>query len=213
MIIHPTRTNLLILKEKSKSVINSIGILKARRQALIREFLKTTVPFLKSREDIRKTYGKALDELSLSLGYEGKNTIRSIAVATERDVNVDIVEKSIWGLKYKDIIIHDEPVRDPDKRGYDFLSTTQHVEEGIYLFEKVLESMIELAAYENKLKRLSDEILNITRKMKALEERTLPGLKYQIKTITQYIGERERESYYRLKKFKGLHQEGNGSPF
>jgi V/A-type H+-transporting ATPase subunit D len=73
--------------------------------------------------------------------------------------------------------------------------------------------MIELAAYENKLKRLSDEILTITRKMKALEEKTLPELKYQIKTITQYIGERERESYYRLKKFKGLHQERVGPPF
>ncbi len=206
MIIHPTRTNLLLLKEKAKSVVNSIGILKARRQALIREFLNTTVPFLRSREDIRKSYGKALDELTLSLGHEGKNTIKSIAVATEREVNVDIVEKSIWGLKYKDIIVHDAPVRDPDKRGYDFLSTTPHLEGSIYLFERILELMIELAAYENKLKRLSDEILNITKKMKVLEERLLPELKYQIKTISQYIGEREREVYYRLKKFKDLRQ-------
>lgn len=206
MIIHPTRTNLLILKEKSKSVFNSIGILKARRQALIREFLNTTLPFLRSREDIRKTYGKALDELALSIGHEGKSTIKSITAATERDVGIDVVEKSIWGLKYKDIIVHDDPLRDPDKRGYDFLSTTPHLEEGTYLFERILELMIELAAYENKLKRLSDEILNITRKMKVLEERILPDLKYQIKTIAQYIGERERETYFRLKKFKGLHE-------
>jgi V/A-type H+-transporting ATPase subunit D len=205
MIIHPTRTNLLILKDKSNSVINSIGILKARRQALIREFLNTTIPFLRSREDIRKTYGKAIEELALSFGYEGRSTIKSIAVATERVVDVDVVEKSIWGLKYKDIIVHDDPLRDPDKRGYDFLSTTPHLEESIHLFEKILELMIDLAAYENKLKRLSDEILNITRKMKVLEERLLPELKYQIKTISQYISERERETYFRLKKFKALH--------
>lgn len=204
MIIHPTRTNLLTLKEKSKSVINSVGILKARRQALIREFLNTTIPFLRSREDIRKTYGKALDELALSLGHEGRTAIKSISVATERDINVDIVEKSIWGLKYKDIIVHNDPVRDPDKRGYNFLSTTPHLEESTYFFERILELMIELAAYENKLKRLSDEILNITRKMKVLEERMLPELKYQIKTISQYINERERETYFRLKKFKKL---------
>ncbi|UCH81871.1 MAG: V-type ATP synthase subunit D [Nitrospiraceae bacterium] len=207
MIIHPTRTNLLTLKEKSKSVINSVVILKARRQALIREFLKTTVPFLRSREDIRNTYGKALDELSLSLGHEGVTTIKSISAATERDVNVDIVEKSIWGLRYKDIIVHNDPVRDPDKRGYDFLATTPHLEESTYLFERILELMIELAAYENKLKRLSDEILNITRKMKVLEERMLPELKYQIKNISQYINERERETYFRLKKFKVLHHD------
>ena len=202
MIIHPTRTNLLLLKEKSKSISNSISILKARRQALIQEFLNTTVPFLRSREDIRKTYGKALDEMALSLGHEGKSGIESITFAVERDMRVDIIEKSIWGLKYKDIVVNKNPVRETDQRGYDFRSTTPHLEEGIYLFERVLESMLEIAAFENKLKRLADEITRITRKIKVLEERVLPELRYQIKTITQYIGERDRESYYRLKKFK-----------
>ena len=202
MIIHPTRTNLLLLKEKSRSISNSIGILKARRQALIQEFLNTTVPFLRSREDIRKTYGKALDEMALSLGHEGKSGIESITFAVERDMGVDIIEKSIWGLKYKDLVVNKNPVRETDQRGYDFRSTTPHLEEGIYLFEKVLESMLEIAAFENKLKRLADEITRITRKIKVLEERVLIELKHQIKTITQYIGERDRESYYRLKKFK-----------
>ncbi|MDP3298228.1 MAG: V-type ATP synthase subunit D [Thermodesulfovibrionia bacterium] len=202
MIIHPTRTNLLLLKEKSKSISNSISILKARRQALIQEFLNTTVPFLRSREDIRKTYGKALDEMALSLGHEGKSGIESITFAVERDMRVDIIEKSIWGLKYKDIVVNKNPVRETDQRGYDFRSTTPHLEEGIYLFERVLESMLEIAAFENKLKRLADEITRITRKIKVLEERVLIEVRYQIKTITQYIGERDRESYYRLKKFK-----------
>jgi len=31
-----------------------------------------------------------------------------------------------------------------------------------------------------------------------------PTLKLQIKTITQYIGERERESFYRLKRVKNI---------
>jgi V/A-type H+-transporting ATPase subunit D len=204
MIIHPTRTNLLFLKEKAVSVTNSIGILKARRQALIQEFLNTTLPFLRTRKDIVGMYGKALDELALSLGHMGKSAIESITFASERDIRVDIIEKSIWGLKYKDVITNEEPVRDPDQRGYDFTSTTPHLEEGIYFFEKILESMIEIAAFESKLKRLSLEIMKITRKTKVLEERILPGLKYQIKTISQYLSEREREAYFRLKKFKGV---------
>lgn len=169
----------------------------------MREFLNTTLPFLRSREDIRAAYKKALDELALSLGHEGEGSIDSITCAAKRDMRIDIIEKSIWGLKYKDIIVREEPVREPDKRGYDFCSTTPHLEEGIYLFERVLESMLEIAAFENKLKRLGDEIMTVTRKIKVLEERILLELKYQIKTITQYIAERERETFYRLKKFKG----------
>ena len=203
MIIHPTRTNLLLLKEKAKSVNNSVGNLKARRQALIQEFLKTTLPFLRSREDISKIYGKAIHELILSSRQDSKTVITSLTFSTERDIRINITERSIWGLNYKDITVEDQPVREPDQRGYDLRSTGPHVEECIYHFEKILESMIELAAFESKLKRLSDEIVKIMRKIKVLEEKVVPEVTGQMKRIAQYIAEREREAYYRLKKFKG----------
>jgi V/A-type H+-transporting ATPase subunit D len=203
-MIHPTRTNLLLLKDKSRSVVNSIGILKARKQALIKEFLTATLPFLRSREEIRQSYGKALRELALALGHEGKESIDSLVVASERDFGIEVIEKSIWGLRYKDIVFHDEPVRDADKRGYDEYGTTPHLEEGTLLFEKLLEFMLHIAEYESKLKRLGDEILRTTRRIKVLEEMVLPGLKHQIRTITQYISERERESFYRMKRVKNI---------
>jgi V/A-type H+-transporting ATPase subunit D len=203
-MIHPTRTNLLLLKDKARSVLNSIGILKARKQALIKEFLAATLPFLRSREDIRKSYGKALRELAIAMGHDGKDAVSAIATATQRDFKVDIIEKSIWGLRYQDLVFHDTPVRDADNRGYDEYSTTPHLEEGILLFEKLLESMLHIAEYESKLKRLGEEIVRTTRRIKVLEEMIMPGLKLQIRTITQYIGERERESFYRLKRVKSI---------
>ena len=206
MIIHPTRTNLLNLKEKSRSVSNSIGILKARRQALIREFLSTTLPFLRSRKDIKAIYRKAIDEMSLSIGNEGKDTIVSLTHSAGRDIGIDIIEKRIWGLQYKDVSVKGGPIREADERGYDFRYTTPHIEESIALFEKTLESMLQIAAYESKLKRLGDEIVKIARKIRVLEERVLPDLNCQIRNISQYISERERETYFRLKKFKGAHQ-------
>jgi V/A-type H+-transporting ATPase subunit D len=201
-MIQHTRTNLLLLKEKSRSVEDSMGILKARRQALIQEFLNTAMPFIRSRDEIRNIYGKAIEELSLSLGYEGKDNIESITFAAKRDMSVEITERSIWGLRYRDVVTHETAVRMPDERGYDYFSTTPHLEECINGFERILESMLELAAFESKLKRLGDEILKTTRKIRVLEERVLPDLKNKIKAISQYLGERERESYYRLKVFK-----------
>lgn len=206
-MIHPTRTNLLLLKEKSRSVVNSIGILKARKQALIKEFLAATLPFLRSREEIRQSYGKALRELAITMGREGKNNIESIVKVTEREFGIDVIEKSIWGLRYKDLLFHDAPVRAPDKRGYDERGTTPHLEESAGLFEKLLEVMLHLAEYESKLKRLGEEIVRTTRRIKVLEEMVLPALKLQVKTIAQYIGERERESFYRLKRVKSILEE------
>ena len=97
-------------------------------------------------------------------------------------------------------------------RGYDYLQTTPHLEEGIYLFEKIVEAMVEIAAFENKLKRLGEEIIRTTRKIRVIEERVLPELRYNIKTIVQYIGEREREVFYRLKRFKSGIQSIPGGP-
>ena len=53
-----------------------------------------------------------------------------------------------------------------------------------------------------EVKRLGEETLQVTRRTRVLEERVLPGLRAQVRQISQYIGEREREAYFRLKKFK-----------
>jgi len=193
-----------MLKEKSRSIVNSIGILKARKQALIKEFLAATLPFLRSREEIKKSYGRAIRELAISLGREGKDTIESLTIATERDFGIEVQEKSIWGLRYKDIAYHDTPVRQPEKRGYYEVNSTPHLDDGISLFEKLLESMLQIAEYESKLKRLGDEIVRTSRRIKVLEEMVLPTVKQQIRTIGLYIGERERESFDRLKRVKGM---------
>ena len=102
-MIHPTRTNLLLLKEKSASVSNSIAILKSRRQALIIEFLKTSTPYLESRRQIRDLYGQGITNLCFSLGIEGNDIIDSISKATARDFNIQITGKKLWGLEFKEI--------------------------------------------------------------------------------------------------------------
>jgi len=201
-MIHPTRTNLLMLKAKARAVINSVRILKARKQALIKEFLDTTRPFLRSRTEIRQIYSKAIRELILSLGREGQDSIDSITAVSTRDFTVEITEKSVWGLKYKEVTANEPAVRDPGSRGYDYLSTTPHLENGIYLFEKIVDAMVELAAFESKLKRLGEEIVRTTRRIRVLEERVLPDYRIQAKMISDHIGERERETFCRLKRFK-----------
>jgi len=43
-----------------------------------------------------------------------------------------------------------------------------------------------------------------------LEERVLPRLRSQVRTIAQYLGERDREAHYRLKRFKSRRATGTG---
>src|SRR5512133_984688 len=203
-MIHPTRTNLLLLKDKARWVAGSSGILTARRLALIREFLATSTPFLRSRDEVKTAYARALVEMHLSLGHEGQGCIESLEGVTGRELGVEISERSVMGLRYRDVRLPEDPLRSPQERGYDYGATTPHLEEAIYLFESIMAEMLEIAAYESRMKRLGDEIVRVSRRTRVLEERVLPGLYQDIKGIGHYLGERERESYYRLKQFKEI---------
>lgn len=201
-MIHPTRTDLLQLKEKAASVANSTAILKARRHALIRGFLDSVRPFVRSRDAIRRDYSAALGELHLAEGHEGMALVESIAATAERELGVDVEERNVMGVRYRDLTVYGPFVRSPEDRDYGYSTTTPHLEESVHLFETVLETLLEVAAFESKLKMLGAEILRVTRRTRVLEERVLPRLQAEIRTIVQYIGEREREAHFRLKKFK-----------
>jgi len=207
-MIHPTRTNLLLLKEKSLSVNNSINILKSRRQVLIIEFLKTSTPYLESRKSIRKLYGDGIVALLFSIGHLGETTVDSISEVTAREFLVEITSRKLWGLEYKEISPRDSALRNILARNYDVRVTTTNLEEAIWRFEQIVDAILDIAEFDNKLQRLSREIIQTTRRVRVLEERILPQLRQEIRSITQYLGERERETYFRLKQFKEIkHQE------
>jgi len=209
-MLHPTRTNLLHLKEKASSISSSIRIMKARRQALIREFINCSQIFLKNREEIRKLHRQALEELHLARGHEGRAFIESLALTGLREIGLDLERKNVLGVKFWEVKVADTIVRAPPERHYDYGGTDWHLEEAISRFEKMAEETLRIAAHENKLKRLSREIVQISRRTRVMEERILPGLGHSIKAIEQYLSERERESYFRLKRFK---EERLATPF
>lgn len=205
-MIHPNRTYLLQLKQKRSTVADSLNILKARRQALLMEFLASARPFLHSRNQIRSMYYSALQELYLSMGDEGEQMVHSIARLNHREVELGIEEKNILGVKYYDVSLPAAVRRPVDARNYDFTATSPHLEEAADRFEATVESLLELAVYETKVKRLGEEILRVSRRARVLEERVLPDLARRIAATEQYIGEREREEYFRLKKFKNIRE-------
>jgi V/A-type H+/Na+-transporting ATPase subunit D len=201
-MMHPTRTDLMQLRERAAAVVNSVAILKARRQALIRSFLESVRPLTRSRDAIRRDYGQALSELHLSEGHEGMALIEALAATAERDVGVDVTERNALGVRYRELTVYGPFVRTPLERGYGYTLTTPHLEESVYLFESILATMLEIAAFESRIKTLGEEIMRVTRRTRVLEARVLPALRADLKRIIQAISEREREAHFRLRRFK-----------
>ena len=185
-------------------VAGSLRILKARRQALLLEFLAAVRPFLRSRRQIRTLFYRALGELRLALGDEGQDDLAHCRLSIREDV-LAVEKRNILGVICHEVKMPSGIRRTATERHYDITATGPLVEEAADLFEGVAEAMLSLAVYETRVKRLGEEIVRVSRRARVPEEPVLPGLTGAIRSTGQYIGEREREEYFRLKKFKALH--------
>lgn len=202
-MIQPTRTNLLLLRDRLRAVVNCTAILKGRRQALIKEFLKITQPLIQSREEISQAYARAIDALHVSKAREGPSAINALAAASQRSIAVEVTEGNLLGLRFRDLTMHETVARSFDERPYDMIGSSPWLDEAIEEFEGIVEEMLSLANFEGKFRRLAEELVRLTRRIRILEERIAPQLRIDIHAMSQYLAERERETYFRLKRFKG----------
>ena len=201
-MIQPTRTNLLLLRDRLRAVVNCTTILKGRRQALIKEFLKITRPLIQSREEISRAYAHAIDMLHVSKAREGPPAVAALATANRREIAVEVAEGNLLGLRFRDLTMHETVARSFDERPYDMLGSSPWLDDAIEEFEEIVEEMLTLANFEGKFRRLAEELVRLTRRIRILEERIAPQLQGDIHAMAQYLAERERESYFRLKRFK-----------
>jgi V/A-type H+-transporting ATPase subunit D len=202
-MIQPTRTNLLLLKGRLQAVLNCTTILKGRRQALIKEFLKITRPLMQSREEVSQAYARAIDALHVSQARESPSAINALAAINRRQIAVEVEEGNLLGLRFRDLTMHETVARNFDERPYDMLGSSAWLDEAIEEFEGIVEEMLSLASFEGKFRRLAEELVRLTRRIRILEERIAPDLHRNIHAMAQYLVERERETYFRLKRFKG----------
>lgn len=204
----PNRTHLLRLQDRRATVGRSLTVLKARRQALILEFLASSRLYLRSRREVRALLRRAGDKVHLAMGHEGEAVVDSTAAASRRATPLGITAGNILGVGYHDIAVPESIGGGPDDRAFDVRQMSPRLEEAVDLGERLAREMLVIASYENRLKRLGEAILQVSRRARVLEERLLPGLTADIRATKQHIGEREREEYYRLKRFKSAGHTG-----
>ena len=134
-MIQPTRTNLLLLKDRLHAVLNCTTILKGRRQALIKEFLKITKPLMQSREEVSQAYARALDALQVSKARESPVAVDALSAISRRKIAVEVAEGNLLGLRFRDLTMHETVARTFDERPYDMYGSSPWLDETIHEFE------------------------------------------------------------------------------
>jgi V/A-type H+-transporting ATPase subunit D len=201
-MLHPSRTNLLLLRDRATAVDGGVTLLKGRRQALLREFLQASAPLLASRRKLACLYAEGVATLHRAQAAEGESYLAGVARGAARDLGLTSEERNLLGLRYREVRAAENPCRAPWQREYDERATAPELEEALERVEKMVAAMLEQAVVEGKVKRLGEELLRLTRRIRVLEERLLPQLRTEARLMERFLSEREREAFFGLKRYK-----------
>jgi V/A-type H+/Na+-transporting ATPase subunit D len=199
--INPTRTELLARKNQIALAEQGRDLLSQKRDALIMEFMQIVDAAVDISDRLQEASRQSYFALAVANSVDGSPTLKSVAMATRGEVDVDISGSYIMGVPVANVE-KKSVKRSAIARGYSITGVSSRVSEVAARFEHELDVIIEFAAVETRLKRLGSEIQATRRRVNALDYIVIPQAKEQLRFIEMALEERAREDLFRLKKVK-----------
>ncbi|MFH1234693.1 MAG: V-type ATP synthase subunit D [Candidatus Diapherotrites archaeon] len=201
--IKPTRMELLKARKRTELAKKGHKLLKEKRDALFNEFYRELGQSRKMRFETEEILEKAFGSLALAQARLGSLSMEGFAFDASSDSNIslEISERNIMGAKVP-VVKASGIKRKLSERGYSLIGSSSLLDESAAYFESALEKTAFLAEKEALIERLSFEIGRTKRKVNSLEKVIIPRLESAKKYIEQRLDERERETFYSMKKVK-----------
>lgn len=199
--INPTRMELLSLKNRTKLAVKGHGLLKEKRDALIKEFFDILDRVKGVREAAERSLKEANEALLEAQIAMGDLAVRKASLSVKESIDVDIKSRSVMGVSVPvtNVKMEERSIID---RGYSFSDTTIQLDEAAKKFEESINFLIELGEVEKTIFLLAEEIEATKRRVNALEHIMIPRFENTEKYIDMRLQEMERENFVRLKMIR-----------
>lgn len=199
--INPTRMELLSLKNRTKLAVKGHGLLKEKRDALIKEFFDILDRVKGVREAAERSLKEANEALLEAQIAMGDLAVRKASLSVKESIDVDIKSRNVMGVSVPvtNVKMEERSIID---RGYSFSDTTIQLDEAAKKFEESIKFLIELGEVEKTIFLLAEEIEATKRRVNALEHIMIPRFENTEKYIDMRLQEMERENFVRLKMIR-----------
>jgi len=193
--VRPTKGYLMETKRRIQTVERGTEFLKLKRDQLAKD-LTESLDVLKGRRgllmnNLQEAYG-ALTAAYLSLGpMEVQSQTRSI----KNTLELEVLPRSVMGVIYPSVRIKEKP-----EIAAELDITLAFAAEKVY---EIIEELIRLAEFEERVSRIAEELGSTSRKVNALENMVIPDMKYIIKFIEDKLDEESMEELVRMKLIGG----------
>jgi V/A-type H+-transporting ATPase subunit D len=194
----PTRMNLLARRNQLGLALRGVDLLQKKRDALVKEFFGMVHETLEARRQLNTAGREAHMALFLAKAFDGPQEVEvlSLSVPTLSDARAGL--ENIWGTRVPELEVEwprGTTVSPLGVGGQTLVAQTA--------FRKLSRTLIQVANTESRLRRIGEEIKKTARRVNALEQAVIPGIRSQIHYIRQVLDQQEQEDIFRLKRIKG----------
>jgi V/A-type H+-transporting ATPase subunit D len=176
-------------------------LLKEKRNALMKEFMKIADAVMRGSDELEQAAADASRALARAEALDGPEAVRSAAFAAQGELSLSVEGAFVMGVPVP-VIEQKSASRAVIDRGYSLAGTSTRIDEVANRFEEEVNLLIELASSELRLRRLAEEIRKTSRRVNALENILIPRLHARRAYIEMVLEERAREDLFRLKTVK-----------
>jgi V/A-type H+-transporting ATPase subunit D len=199
--VKATRAELLAKKSQFALACQGRDLLKEKRNALLRELMRTAEQVMRSSDELEQSVGEATMALAVAEALDGPEAVRSATFVARGQVTLEVTGANVMGVPVP-VIEQKSVARHPLNRGYSLASVSSRIDAVADAFEALLDHTIEVAESEMRLRRLAEEIGRTTRRVNALDNVLIPRLETERNYIQMVLEERAREDLFRSKRVK-----------
>lgn len=198
----PTKGNLILAKNSLELSRQGFELMDKKRNILIRELMELIAEATDIQEEIDTTFTNAYRALQKANIQMGIHEVEQISLGVPVEDSIRIKRRSVMGTEIPKV----EYDKKEQKPAYSFYHTKMSLDEACQQFEKVKELTIRLAEVENSAYRLAYNIKKTQKRANALSNITIPKYERLTKEIQEYLEEKEREEFTRLKVIKKMRE-------
>jgi len=198
---HPTRMELLQVKNKLRLARKGHRLLREKRDTLLMEFMNLAKTAGETADEAADQLTKSRHAFAVSSALSGSGQLLSAAMAAPKDLDAGVEFRNVMGIQLPTMSL-EARLRQIDERGFSIMNTHPSIDAAAAEYERSVASLMGLAQAETSLVALSQEVKKTKRRVNALEYKVIPRLDNTQKYIRMRLEEFEREGFYRRKMIK-----------
>jgi V/A-type H+-transporting ATPase subunit D len=194
-----TRSELLARRSREAVARRGHNLLEQKRAALLAELRRLGLEVADKRAELERIAAAARRALGQAIVTDGPQAVASAAIAAGGSIPAEVSSRIIAGVRVVELNAG-RASRPRTERGYALTASTAVTDQVAGSFEAELDALLELAAAELNLRRLSAEVARTTRQVNALEQVVIPRLASEQRYIAATLDQRALEDRVRVSR-------------